>query len=164
MPLPSTAIALPEPQGMIVKQVGHASLVTPILLAQTKSPPVPTTVMVTVDGTLFVVPFDADTLELSGAPVPVIEDIAHNATLGVAHFSVSSSGAIAYMSGQTAVAASRLVFVDREGGEELLSEENAYFDAPRLSPDEQRIAVGIRGDNIDIWVYDVVRGNMSRLT
>ena len=115
-------------------------------------------------GTLFALPFDAESLETSGAPVPVVEGIAQNATLGTGHFGVSAAGAIAYVPGTLSGVSSRLVYVDREGREELLSEESRNFDGPRLSPDEQRVAVTVRGNNIDIWVYDLERGSMSRLT
>ena len=56
--------------------------------------------------------------------------------------------------------------VDREGtAQPLLSEEQSYEDT-RLSPDGKRLAVEINmpgGDDV-VWVYDLERGTMTRLT
>ena len=57
-----------------------------------------------------------------------------------------------------------LVWVDREGQEEQITVAERAFEHPRLSPDGQRIAVGIRETNTDVWVYDLMRGSLTRLT
>ena len=54
--------------------------------------------------------------------------------------------------------------MDREGAVEPLgTPARAYVD-PRLSPDGRRLAVSIDGENKDIWVYDLGRRTLSRLT
>jgi serine/threonine-protein kinase len=59
------------------------------------------------------------------------------------------------------------VWVNRQGKEEpVVAEPNSYLD-PRISPDGTRIALslGIQASgNRDIWIWDLVRRNLTRLT
>jgi serine/threonine-protein kinase len=121
------------------------------------------------DGTLRAVPFDLRTLSLRGSPVPVIENVASSGIPGnrvsAAHFAVSPSGTLAYISGPFIEAAPRtLVWVDRFGREEPVGAPDRAYVAPRLSPDEGRIAVTIRDDERDIWIWDMARKSLSRFT
>jgi Tol biopolymer transport system component len=54
-----------------------------------------------------------------------------------------------------------LVWVHRTGEAEPLLTPPRHFISARLSPDGQRIALGIE---FDIWVYDIVRDALTRLT
>ena len=55
--------------------------------------------------------------------------------------------------------------VDRNGREEPLTEIQEAFEGPRLSPDGNRLATTIRGGgNIDVWIYELVRGTLTRFT
>jgi Tol biopolymer transport system component len=78
----------------------------------------------------------------------------------------SSSGTLAYI---PAVATDvRLARVDRAGATEVLNPPaGEYFD-PKLSPDGDRVAVlrrrGPDANDLDLWVYDVNRRTMTRLT
>jgi serine/threonine-protein kinase len=114
--------------------------------------------------TLFARPFDRRRLEITGGPVSMIEGVAQNSGSGVAQFSASSTGSLVYVPDTAGESARTLVWVNRDGREEVITRERRPFDSPRLAPDSRRIAVGIREDNIDIWVYDLVRGNLTRLT
>jgi Tol biopolymer transport system component len=59
----------------------------------------------------------------------------------------------------------RLVWVTRRGEEEPLSTPAGYYGTPRLAPDGSRIALGyISAENYDIWIYEIARGTMIRLT
>ena len=51
------------------------------------------------DGTLYAVPFDLDRLEVTGSPVPLLEDVVTGGA-GVAHFSLSADGALVYAAGE----------------------------------------------------------------
>jgi Tol biopolymer transport system component len=61
----------------------------------------------------------------------------------------------------------RLVWRDRYGIEMgAVGDPGEYFN-PSLSPDDKRVAVGLRdkpNGTRDIWVFDIVRGTRSRLT
>jgi hypothetical protein len=123
-------------------------------------------------GTLLVVPFDPDRLEVTGQPVPVAANIAQglNTLNSVYHtaagqFSISGSGSLVYASGgMLPDMQNSLVWVDHEGKAEPVVSFKAAFAAPRLSPDGQRIAYCALGSEACDWVYDLERGMATKLT
>ena len=117
-----------------------------------------------VAGTLRAVSFDLDTLTVRGNPVPVVERVVTKAN-GPANFDVSRNGTLVYQAGDVGVGAERsLVWVDRQGREELISVEKRSYVYPRISPDGKRVALDIRDQENDIWVWDVARQTLARLT
>ena len=48
--------------------------------------------------TLFAVPFDIDTLETRGVPVPIVDDVADDVTDRTAHFHFANDGTLVYLS------------------------------------------------------------------
>jgi len=117
------------------------------------------------DGTLLAVPFDLKRLAVAGGPVPIVEGIAQSpGQTGAAHFSLSSSGSLVYVPGNTGPPNSTLVWVDRQGTIKPLEAPARQYRDPRLSPDGQRLALRIIGDSTDIWVYDITRLTLTRLT
>ena len=117
------------------------------------------------DNSLRAVPFDATSLEVTGNPVPLVEDVVVKAS-GAANFGISDNGRLAYVAGSaTGFGAQRsLVWVDREGREEPIAMPPRPYSAARLSPDGTRVAVEVRDENTDIWVHDLERGTQTRLT
>ena len=115
------------------------------------------------DGALWAVPFDLERLEPRGNPITVVEGVVGNIT-GRAHYTVSSDGSLAYLPGEGDRGQRVLVWVDRDGREEPLDLGGRAFAYPRLSPDGRRMAVAIQETSRDIWVYDLDRGSLSRLT
>jgi Tol biopolymer transport system component len=58
-----------------------------------------------------------------------------------------------------------LLSVDRQGVPTRLTATQRAFQLPRLSPDERQLVVTIADDEeTDLWVRDLSRGTMSRLT
>lgn len=57
-----------------------------------------------------------------------------------------------------------LVWVDRQGREEAIAAPPRNYIYARLSPDGTRIALDIQDDNRDVWVWDLARGTLTRLT
>jgi serine/threonine-protein kinase len=53
------------------------------------------------NATLFAAPFDLERLEVSGQPAPVIEGVTSGATNGGAQYTVSDSGTLVYLPGQS---------------------------------------------------------------
>ena len=92
---------------------------------------------------LFAVPFDVDSRQVTGGPVPLVEGV-RGAPRGAAQFSVSTTGAMVYVpgsgGGEEIVS---LTWVDRDGGEENLPAPPRAYDHPRVSPDGTRVAVDI---------------------
>jgi Tol biopolymer transport system component len=79
-------------------------------------------------------------------------------------FSASGSGTIVFASGPVITPKRTLVWVDRAGKETPLPLPIRAYWPPRLSPDGRRLAVGIEGPTHDIWVSDVERDTLARLT
>jgi eukaryotic-like serine/threonine-protein kinase len=117
-------------------------------------------------GNLMAVPFDPQRLTVTGAPVSVVAGVVQISQLGAAQYSLSATGSLVYVSGTgiPPAAPSSLVWVDRKGLEQTLPQPARVYSNPRLSPDGQRVAVLIRGPEEDIWVGDVARGTLTRLT
>ena len=114
--------------------------------------------------TLFALRFDADTLEVQGTPTAVLHDVGGDTTTGAAHFSVSPSGTLAYLS-TGGLANMRPMWVDRSGRGEPLDVPAGTYADPRVSPDGQSLALSViaRGGR-DIWVHHFQSKRFTRLT
>ena len=55
----------------------------------------------------------------------------------------------------------RLVWVSRDGVEQVLAAPPRNYEAPRISPDARQVAVSVRGE---IWLYDLSRETLTQLT
>jgi serine/threonine-protein kinase len=123
-------------------------------------------------GTLMAVPFDLGKLRLAGQPVPAVANVmqALNLTSTAANnaagqYSVSDSGSLVYaVGGIMPDPENTLVWVDQKGNAQPITSRKAPFVAPRLSPDGKRIAYQTFGTESRVWIYDISRGTVSRLT
>jgi serine/threonine-protein kinase len=117
------------------------------------------------EGTLFALPFDLDSLEVTGSAAPVVENVASNREQGGAHFSVSTNGTLIHATGGARSTGTSMVWVDRQGGITPLWDTNQSYANPAFSPDGNRLAVDIeREGNRDIWIYDMERDVPTRFT
>src|SRR6185503_19459139 len=116
--------------------------------------------------TIRAVPFDLDRLEVTGTPLPVVDDVAMNLTDGAAAFDVSETGTLAYLPVDSYVTETDLVLVDRNGGVTAALPTRDRYDNPRLSPDGARVALDIRSANSmgDVWVFELGRSGGTRIT
>jgi serine/threonine-protein kinase len=112
-------------------------------------------------GTLMAVAFDPQRLQIIGAPVPMVQDVAESPIYFGSQYSISDSGSLAYISGGAQAIQRRLVWVGHDGTEQLLPAPPRSYENPRLSPDGRRIAVDV---DRQIWIYDLARDSLSRLT
>jgi serine/threonine protein kinase/WD40 repeat protein len=117
-------------------------------------------------GTLFAIPFDAKSLEKTGAPVQVLDDVAVDFMTASAGASISDNGTIAYIRASSVFGNYRLVRIDRKGNIQPVTDVKKDCDVPRLSPDGRRIAMTCAesGKAADIWTYDLDRGTFTRIT
>ena len=115
-------------------------------------------------GGLLAVPFDLGRLEIRGAPLQVVQGVSMDPRFGVAHFALSTSGSLAYVPGGAGGVARSLLWVDRHGNSRPITETRRAYLYPALSPDGEHLAVTIEGTNQDIWVADLSRGTLTRLT
>ena len=115
-------------------------------------------------GGLVAVPFDLDSGNLTGSPIPLSERVEASA-FGGALFAVSSSGTLVYVPIATELPRRTLMAVDRDGRARVLVPDRGAFAHPRFSPDGDSLAVAIRtATGNDIWVFDLRRGTRTRLT
>ena len=116
-------------------------------------------------GTLRAVRFDPVTFAAGIDPVPVVESVM---TLpnGAAEFSISRTGALVHVPAEAVTGAARsLVWVTRQGHEEpIAAAPPRTYAKPRLSPDGTRVALDIRDQQNDIWIWDLARRTLTRLT
>jgi len=118
----------------------------------------------TPEGAVFAVAFDPANGEMSGTPIPLLEEVRRTGDGGT-RFAFSPSGTMIYLPGLLAGGV-ELVEVDRAGRETVLIAEPGNYFSPRWSPTRDRVALQVRvsGDTSQIWVYDVGARTMTRLT
>ena len=120
-------------------------------------------------GALLAAPFDVGRLEMTGERVVVIEGvmdaegaITGDLQTGIAQFSFSNSGSLAYVSGGIhAPIEHPLIWVDRSGNARALPLSPSDYIYPRLSPDGTRLAYRQNGH---IWLYGLEIGIPVQLT
>jgi eukaryotic-like serine/threonine-protein kinase len=115
-------------------------------------------------GSLMAVPFDPQRLTATGAAVPVVEGVLQSASSGAAQYSLSATGSLVYVSGGVQSAQTRLVWVSRNGAEQPVAAPAHAYQGPRVSPDGRRVAVGIAEQETQVWLYDLSRDTLTRLT
>ena len=115
--------------------------------------------------TLRAVAFDLSRLETIGSGIPVVSPVV---TLpnGTAEFDIARDGTLVYAAGGAGAAPARtLVWVDRQGREEAIKAAPARpYLYPRLSPDGTRVALEIRDQENDVWVWSFARETLTRIT
>ena len=117
------------------------------------------------EASLWAVPFDPDQLTVSGEPAPMVEGVQVN-TGGWAQYALADDGTLVYLptAGDDGDQA-ELVWVDRVTGDETpLGAPPRAYRSSRISPDGTRVAVEIRDQQDDIWVWDLTGGTLTRLT
>ncbi len=140
-------------QKVVLKGASYAAFVSPGYLVYSHS------------GTLFSVPFDVGRMEITGSAFPVVEGVRGDPTTGASDFAVSQGGTLVYLPGRTTAEARSLAKMDLNGGTTILPAIPQYYIEPRISPSGNEIAIVIQsGKDFDIWVYDIPRSTLSRLT
>jgi Tol biopolymer transport system component len=110
------------------------------------------------------VPFDLARLKVTGASQPVLEDVPLDATNGNSLFSFSQGGSLVYIPASVVGGDRLLVWVDRDGKSQPVTDMRRRYAHPKLSPDGRRLAVTIQRGNQDVWVHETARGTLTRLT
>jgi serine/threonine-protein kinase len=113
-------------------------------------------------GTVFVAPFDAGALKITGTAIPVMQGVNYDMSNGSAQFSMSRDGTAIHLDGGSAGQDLNIVLMDRKGNASVLMDDQPDSAGPRLSPDGKRLAFQQGAGNI--WIYDVERKTNSRVT
>lgn len=116
--------------------------------------------------TLKAIAFDPDTQQTHGDPVSLPDvEIATTPDNGAAEFAVSETGTLLFITPNAPGQLLRtLSWVDRQGKEEPLALEPGRYQYPRISPDGTRVALDIPGANRDIWIWNLQRPSLTKLT
>jgi serine/threonine-protein kinase len=116
------------------------------------------------DGSVYAVPFDAASLEVTGNPVPLLEGVVTKVS-GAADFSISDNGRLVYVLGSSfGMDQQSLVWVDREGREEPIRARPGGYIYPRISPDGSRVALDARGEDNGLWIWDFAQETLIPIT
>ncbi len=116
----------------------------------------------TLDEELLAAPFDLETLNVTGDSTPVLERLWSAG--GGEQYSISENGILAYIPG-LASSGSALVWVDRQGEQQPVTDLRRDFTTVRISPDGKRLAVSVGAfRDSEIWIYEIARGILSPLT
>jgi Tol biopolymer transport system component len=113
-------------------------------------------------GTLIAAPFDLRKVAMRGAATPVLEGVLQSTS--AAQYSVSATGTLVYVAGDVEASQRRLTWVSRNGEEQALPAPPHSYQYPRVSPDGRRVAVGIEEQERQVWLYDLARDTLTRLT
>ncbi len=81
---------------------------------------------------------------------------------GAVQFNFSDTGSLVYVSGVTRE--KTLIWVDRDGREESLTAEPRRYRYPRISPDGSQLALTMRDQENDIWIWHFERETLTRFT
>ena len=112
-------------------------------------------------GALTAIPFDATRLQTTGAPIRIAEGVMQSA-FGAAQFSASRNGTFVYVAGGTSTR--ELVWFSRAGVAKTLPAPAQTYWSVRISPDGQRLALGVEAASYGVWLYDLARGTPTRVT
>jgi len=115
-------------------------------------------------GQLFAAEFDSQQLQLPATPIPVLDGVLTADALGVPTYAVSQKGDLIYLPGRPDHFYTRLVSIDLHGNVTPLPLDPRLFASARFSPDGKRLALNMEGADATLWLYDLDRGTLTRLT
>ena len=101
------------------------------------------------------VAFDLASLQVTGDPFPLFENVFRGAQSGGSFIRVSRTGSAVYVAGGFERS---LLLVERTGREVLLTEERLGYRFPRFSPDGTRVSVAVDPRPSTLWLFDVGSG------
>ena len=113
---------------------------------------------------LYALSFDASLREVSGEPVPVLENIRVDIGALTADFAFSDNGALVYIPEGSGVRPDTLLWVDREGNSSAILSTAGRLAFPHLAPDGSRAAVTMINEGMETWIVELERPGRSRFT
>ena len=115
------------------------------------------------EGKLFAAPFDTASLAVTGRAVPVVDEVAHSLVNGTAQYALSNTGLLTYRRDRSRNRV--LEWMEPSGQLRPLRNVAAEYQEARFSPDGGRLLLVIgEGSQSDVWVYDIARDAMTRVT
>ena len=124
-------------------------------------------IYVTTNKTLMVVPFDQNSMKVTGEPTALTEGMRLGFVGGSADLAVSATGTLVYATG-AGQGKQELVWVTRDGRAQAVDPEwpSDYLGFPALSPDGKWLAVArvANAEPTNIWIKRLDRGPSIKLT
>ena len=113
---------------------------------------------------LMAVPFDLSRRMVTGSPVPMLESVATSVASGWAQAAISRNGMLAYIPSDARQVSLRLSWADDRGVPTPAFTVPRVYSDVRLSPDGRRVALHLWDEENDVWVADLARGGLTRIT
>ena len=149
----ATTRLLPDPNRAVYVPAGAGTQAGSLLLRR--------------ETTLVAIPFDAAVPRVTGAPVPIAQDVAQGAFADFGAFAAASTGVLVYRSTDSSQNKT-LTWIDRSTGRPSGTkvESSQVIESLALSPDDSQLALTVRASSTtsDVWIYDVQGGVPSRFT
>ena len=113
---------------------------------------------------LLAVALDLASRKINGNPITVVKNVQLTSAGSGSQFAVSENGTLVYIPASQAGSDSRLVKVSQTNKEAVFSAEPKLYSDPRVSPDGKFVAAHLQGDENDVWVVNLERGTLTRLS
>jgi len=112
---------------------------------------------------------DIDLQQFSTDPVLLVKQVSRDFFWNIGAFEVSDQGRLVYERRVVTTEAPTVpIWLFSDGSEEIIPIAEGLYSAPRLSPDESKLALLRRNSmtelGADIWIYDFLSQVVSRLT
>ncbi len=114
--------------------------------------------MDTESASVLAAPFDAGKARITGPAVALTERVSTNHA-----FDVSDEGLLVYVPVPGAGDGEEVGWIDRRGASTPLMDVRSEWMQPRVSRDGNRVLLRKSATNCELWVYDVDRGQLSRV-
>jgi Tol biopolymer transport system component len=149
----------PAKSGVYVQELGSSNRVL-VMKNTTRAAWAPPGYLLYVrDSTLYVQRMDPKSLQLSGEPAPIADDVSANETNGRSAFAVSASGVLVYRGGALSNREAQLTWVDRSGAKLGSIGQPGRYESVRLSPDEKSALLQVGAPTgADTAIMDLTTG------
>ena len=117
------------------------------------------------DNALWAIRFDAATVQTRGDPVRIVDGVDAKDS-GAVDVAVSTDGSLAYVTSAGTSAPRRLVWIDRASGvrEPVTTLPPRRYTTARISPDGSRVALDIRDEGGDLWIWNLATNVHTKIT
>src|SRR5262249_27112764 len=115
-------------------------------------------------GTLRAVEFDLTRMAILGSARSVVPQVL-TTSVGAVEAALARDGTLVYVTAGVGYVVGRtLAWVDRQGHETPIEAPPRAYYQPRVSPDGRRVAVCVLDQDLDIWLWDLARPMLMRVT